>query len=144
MMHNTNRLLANILTYSGTLPLIASAICIYFPLNGFDVALIARTYSAIIISFLCGIHWAVYLFFAEKCPRNLLITSNVVALLAWASLYVANQPIATLLQALCFLYLLTLDLRLRDAGILPQWFYSLRRNATIIVVLCLALIAGLS
>jgi hypothetical protein len=31
---------------------------------------------------------------------------------------------------------------LLDAGILPHWFYSLRRNATIIVVLCLAVIAG--
>jgi hypothetical protein len=144
MMDNTNRLLANILTYSGTLPLIASAICIYFPVNGFDSSLIARTYAAIIISFLCCIHWAVYLFFAEKCPRNLLITSNVIALLAWASLLATHQHIAIVLQALCFLYLLTLDLKLRDAGILPQWFYSLRRNATIIVVLCLAVIAGLS
>jgi hypothetical protein len=136
--------LANVLTYSGTLPLIASAVCICFPINGVDSSLIARTYGAIIISFLCGIHWAVYLFFAEKCPRNLLITSNVVALLAWASLLATHQLLAIILQALCFLYLLTLDLKLRDAGILPQWFYSLRRNATIIVVLCLAVIAGLS
>ena len=143
-MHNTKRLLAKTLTYSGTLPLIASAVCIYFPVNDFDSALIARTYGAIIISFLSGIHWAAYLFFAEKCPRNLLITSNVVALLAWASLLATHPPIAITLQALCFLYLLTLDLKLRDAGILPQWFYSLRRNATIIVVLCLAVIAGLS
>ena len=134
--------LAKILTYSGTLPLIASAVCIYFSVNGFDTALIARTYSAIIISFLCGIHWAVYLCFAEKCPRNLMITSNVVALLAWASLLATKPPVAITSQALGFLYLLTLDLKLLDAGILPHWFYSLRRNATIIVVLCLAVIAG--
>jgi hypothetical protein len=37
-----------------------------------------------------------------------------------------------------------LDLKLRDVGILPQWFYGLRRNATMIVVVCLAVIAGLS
>jgi hypothetical protein len=136
--------LAKVLTYSGTLPLIASAICVYFPLDGVDSALIARTYSAIIISFLGGIHWAIYLFFAENCPRNLLITSNVVALLAWASLLATYPSVAITLQALCFLYLLTLDLKLRDAGILPQWFYNLRQNATIIVVLSLAIIAGLS
>jgi hypothetical protein len=112
--------------------------------HDFDSALIAITYSAIIISFLCGIHWAVYLFFAEKCPRNLLMTSNGVALLAWSSLLATHQSIAIALQAVCFLYLLTLDLQLRDGGILPQWFYGLRRNATMIVVVCLAVIAGLS
>jgi hypothetical protein len=136
--------LAKNLTYSGTLPLIASAVANYFPATGWDSTFIARTYAAIIISFLCGIHWAVYLFFAEKCPRNLLINSNAVALLAWASLLTAHPLIAIVLQALCFLYLLTLDLKLRDAGMLQPWFYSLRRNVTIIVVLCLAIIAGLS
>ena len=136
--------LAKILTYSGTLPLIASVVTHYFPLTGWDSTLIAGTYAAIIISFLCGIHWAAYLFFANKCPRNLLISSNVVALLAWTSLLATHQPTAIVLQALCFFYLLTLDLKLHDAGIIPEWFYYLRRNATIIVVLCLTIIAGLS
>ena len=137
-------ILAKILTYSGTLPLIVSTLGVYFAVNGFDSSVISRSYAAIIFSFLCGIHWAVYLFFAEKCPPNLLITSNVIALLAWASLLVTHQSIAVVLQALCFLYLLALDLKLRDEGIIPEWFYSLRRNATIIVVLSLLAIAGLS
>ena len=136
--------LAKILTYSGTLPLIASVVLIFFPVTGFDAALIATSYSAIIISFLCGIHWAVYLLFAEKCPRNLLITSNLIALLAWISLFLQHSPIIIFLQALCFLYLLTLDLKLRDAGIIPEWFYALRRNATMIVVLCLAMLGRIS
>ena len=144
MLNDNNRLLVNILTYSGTLPLIASVVTHYFPATGWDSTFIAITYAAIILSFLCGIHWAASLFFAEKCPRNLLITSNVVALLAWAALLSTHQSIAIVLQALCFLYLLALDLKLRDAGILPQWLYNLRRNATIIVVLCLAVIAVLA
>lgn len=143
-MKQSSVTLAKILTYSGALPLFASALSIYFPVIGFDARLIATTYSAIIISFLCGIHWAAYLFFAEKCPRNLLITSNVIALLAWASLLIPHQLIAPLLQALCFLYLLTLDLKLRDAGIISEWFYTLRRNATILVVLCLTMFMRLS
>ena len=104
---------------------------------GFDSYLIANTYSAIIISFLCGIHWAVHLFFAEKCPRNLLITSNSVALLAWISLLAKQNEIALLMQIVYFLYLFTLDFKLQKAGILPEWFYELRRNATGIVVLSL-------
>jgi len=135
--------IANALTYSGTLPLIGSAVILYFPVAGLDGALIASTYSAVIISFLCGMHWAAYLFFAEKCPHNLLVTSNIVALLAWVSLLATNQQLTTLLQALCFLYLFALDSKLRNAGILAEWFYRLRRNATVIVVLCLLVIAGL-
>ena len=137
---------ANALTYSGTLPLIASVIMLSFPtaipIAGLDGAVIASTYSAVIISFLCGIHWAVALFFADRYPRYLLISSNVVALLAWASLLATNQLATTLLQLVCFLYLLVLDVKLRNAGILAEWFFRLRRNATMIVALCLLLIAA--
>ena len=129
--------LAKLLTYSGTLPLIACVVLLIAPMPGFDSHLIAKTYSAIIISFLCGIHWAVHLFFAEKCPRNLLITSNSVALLAWISLLAKQNEIALLMQIVYFLYLFTLDFKLQKAGILPEWFYELRRNATGIVVLSL-------
>ena len=144
MTCDNSRLVARILTYSGTLPLVFCAIARFIHLENINIAFIAQTYSAIIISFLCGIHWTAYLFFADKCPRNLLITSNIVALLAWASLLAMYQPITTLLQVLCFLYLLTLDLKLRDAVIISEWFYALRRNATIIVVVCLTILAGLS
>jgi hypothetical protein len=140
IMQKHNLPLEQILTYSGTLPLVASAISLSLPMQGVDVEHIALTYSAVIISFLCGIHWAAFLFFADQCSRNLLITSNVVALLAWVSLLSLHPSLALLMQALCFLYLLALDLTLRDAGILPDWFYTLRRNATVIVVLSLALI----
>lgn len=143
MKKNTIRL-AYILTYSGTLPLILSAFVIYMPILGINGLFIANTYSAIIIAFLSGIHWAAHIFFPDKCPRYLLLTSNIVALIAWLSLLLPQQTIILLLQALCFIYMLTLDTTLRDAGIMPTWFYPLRRNATIIVVLSLLAIAGIS
>jgi hypothetical protein len=141
---------ANTLTYSGTLPLIGAVILLHFPMiipaslpmAGLDGAFIAGTYSAVIISFLCGIHWAAHLFFADRCPRHLLIISNIVALLAWVSLLLGNQLATTLLQILCFLYLLALDIKLRNTGIHAEWFFRLRRNATIIVVICLLLVAA--
>lgn len=130
---------AQLLTYAGTLPLIIAAVeLVVGRLPSSDVVWMASTYSAIIISFLAGIHWAYHLFFSDRCPRNLLLTSNTVALLAWVSLLVPqHQPWQILLQILCFLYLLILDYKLSLAGILPPWFYSLRRNATVIVVLAL-------
>jgi Protein of unknown function (DUF3429) len=143
-MKKSNIRLAQMLTYSGTLPLVASVVLLFVPMAGIDNHLVARTYSAVILSFLCGIHWAVFLFFAEKCPHQLLITSNVLALLAWCSLLGFDQRMAFSVQALCFLILFALDLRLHHVGIVPEWFYHLRRNATIIVVVCLATLAVLS
>lgn len=133
-MRSHQQTCAKYLTYSGTLPLIICALAwhIYEP---FDARFFAKCYGSVIISFLSGIHWAIYLFFFEKCPRNLLLRSNATALIAWISLLVYPLFLGFLLQILCFLYLLWLDLELERAGVLPQWFYNLRRNATIIVVL---------
>lgn len=136
--------LAKVLTYSGTIPLLACVGLIFSPIAGVDNRLAATTYAAIIASFLCGIHWAIFLFFSEKCAYNLLITSNVLALLAWSSLLISFQEIAFIIQALCFLILLLLDFQLRNTGVLPEWFYHLRRNATIIVVSSLIAMAVLS
>ena len=143
-MNKSNIRLAKILAYCGTLPLVASVLLIYAPVAGIDGSIIAITYAAIIISFLCGMHWAIFLFFAEKCPHNLLVTSNIVALLAWSSLLVPHRGIAFVFQALCFIFLFMLDFKLHNAEIVPEWFYNTRRNATAIVVLCLAAMAVLS
>jgi hypothetical protein len=142
MMSPSNQLTAKLLTYVGTLPLVIAAVeLVVGRLQPSDVVWMASTYSAIILSFLAGIHWACYLFFAQTCPRNLLLTSNAVALLAWLSLLVPqHQPWQILLQILCFLYVLTLDCKLHKAEILPTWFYILRRNATVIVVLSISII----
>jgi hypothetical protein len=141
MMPPLNHRIAQWLTYAGTLPLVIATVeMVVGRLPSGDVVLVASTYGAIIISFLAGIHWACYLFFAHACPRNFLITSNGVALLAWLSLLSQQQPWSLLLQAFCFLYLLVLDYKLQQAAVLPQWFYALRRNATVIVVLSLSII----
>lgn len=141
MTRTPNHRMAQWLTYAGTLPLVIAAVeMVAGRIPSDDAAWIASTYSAIILSFLAGIHWACYLFFAQACPRNLLITSNAVALLAWLSLLAQHQPWSVLLQIFCFLYMLALDYKLQHAAILPQWFYVLRRNATIIVVLLLCII----
>lgn len=145
MMQLLNHRTAQLLTYAGTLPLVIAAVELVFGrLPSSDVFWVVSTYSAIIISFLAGIHWACYLFFAQRCPRNLLFTSNIVALLAWLSLLVHQQPWQLLLQILCFFYLLTLDYKLEKAALLPKWFYTLRRNATVIVVLSLSIIMSQS
>lgn len=135
--------IAQILTYCGTIPLVASALGLMLGVVVLEqVTPIAMGYGAIIIAFLSGIHWAVYVFFAERCPTNLLITSNIAALLAWASLFIPLVLGGIMLQILCFHYLLRLDNKLQQIAILPLWFYRLRRNATVIVIVSLSIIAG--
>jgi hypothetical protein len=130
------------LTYAGALPLIISAILLWFvnDISSSFVLFATTAYSAIIISFLSGIHWACYLFYADKSPYNLLIISNIIALLAWVSFLIPYPPIQILIHMFCFLSLLCLDRTLLAVNIIPSWFYTLRRNATIIVVISLVLI----
>jgi len=129
--------LATMLAYSGTLPFIATAVIALHPIGSLDARVIALGYGAVIASFLCGIHWAVALFFAGRAPHNLLLTSNAVALLVWAALLIPPQALTLVLLAICFLYLLVIDRRLRNVDVLPEWFWQVRLRATGIVVLCL-------
>ncbi len=134
--------LAQVLTYSGTLPLIACALLAWMPsLSGVDVAAIAVAYGAVIASFISGIHWAASLFFAQRCGHFPLVASNVIALLAWTGLLLDSAILACLLLVLCFVSLLMIDRRLHAQTVLPTWFYRLRRNATAIVISMLVLVA---
>ena len=143
-MNENNILLAKILTYLGTAPLIGSIILFFIPLpliNEIDPSFFALTYSAAIISFLCGIHWAIYLFFSARCSQNLLIISNFITLISWFCLILSPKEVCLFIQSLCFLYLLIIDTKLYKEEILPKWFYYLRRNATLIVTITLLVIS---
>ncbi len=134
--------LSKLLTYAGVLPFAAAMMLGFSGENALSQRL-ALSYGAVIGAFLAGIHWAVFMFHEERCPRNLLITSNIAALLIFASLMLTNIKVALLLQVLCFLYLLVLDLKLHLAGIWPAWFYRLRLIATaLVVVLMVGVVAA--
>ncbi len=123
------------LTYAGALPFVAAAM-----LGSEAATWLARTYAAVILAFLSGMHWAVYLLYAARCPRPLLLTSNAIALAAWIGLLATPVTGSLLLLALAFCYVLLLDWRLWRAAIWPAWFYTLRRRITGIIVLCLAVL----
>jgi hypothetical protein len=111
MTYPLNTRTAQWLTYAGTLPLVIAAVeAVAGRVMLSDVLWLAGTYS------------------------------NAVALLAWLGLLVHPQPWAVLLHILCFLYILILDYKLHKVALLPPWFYTLRRNATVIVVLSLSTI----
>ena len=136
-----NMRVAQILSFCGAVPFIAALAALPLQQSAYWLHL-AIFYGAIIISFLAGTHWAVFLFFSTRCPRNLLFSSTSLALVAWLSVLIIQQPLVFVLQCLCFLVLLVADYNLMLASIWRPWYFRLRRNVTIIVITCqLALIA---
>jgi hypothetical protein len=73
-MDEKNILVARVLTYTGIIPFLFLGIAVALQASGLDYSLALFAYGAVIISFLCGIHWAVFLFFFAK-----LFTQSVVS-----------------------------------------------------------------
>lgn len=140
-MHEKNILIARILTYLGIMPFLFLGMAVALRASGLNYSLALFSYGAVIISFLCGIHWAVFLFFSQKCSRNLLLHSNALTLLGWLSVLLVRPHLTISLQILIFMYLLFLDLELYRNKIFPSWFFQLRLNATLIVVFLLVITA---
>ena len=140
-MAQPNQRLAQLLVYSGAIPFIACVCVSVLGWDIFDARWYGITYGAVILSFLAGIHWGVYLFLSPSCPYNLFITSNIAALLGWLSLLIFPHWGSFLLLILCFSWLLLIDHKLFKLDIIPDWFYRLRVHATIIVIASLLSLA---
>ena len=73
------------LAYAGALPFVFVALVAVtgrYDVPPFDAREALLVYSAVILSFLAGIHWQIGITSGDA-PRNLLILTNVVALAAW-------------------------------------------------------------
>ena len=132
------QILAQILTYSGTLPFLSCAICsaVGIDILGLNLERILILYGAVIASFIAGIHWGVYLF--KESAQNLFIHSNIVALLAWFAAIPMIPGIGGILM-ICFFYLIFIDKQLTTENVLEAWYLRMRIIATIIVLLALGL-----
>jgi len=140
-MKQTTQVTSTRLTYAGILPFLCLGIATVMKLVGQDYGFALRVYGVVILSFLCGTHWAAHLFFPHQCQRNLLVISNAITLIAYTSLIIAQQNTAFLIQSVCLVVLLRIDYELLTQGIIPHWYFQLRRNATVVVVsLLLALV----
>jgi len=133
-----NSPLLRILPYAGTLPFILGTFAkltgelpmIYF----MDMRRIVLSYGVLIVSFLAGVHWGQHLS-GTRGKVNLLVASNVVALVAWfGSLLMLPNQICYLFMAL-FVALYMID---RGLDLDPQYLQT-RRNVTLIV--CASLLA---
>ena len=131
---------ATFLTYAGALPFIVLALCIgaawRLPFN-LDAVTVLTLYSAVICSFLAGIHWQIGL---SQCSANhyCLFFSNFVALLAWALMLVDPSWKVVAGFAIMFVALLGFDTTLYKRRLIPAWFFALRIRVSLLVVTVLA------
>lgn len=131
-MTQDQRRLAQLLTYCGILPpWLALGLHLGFAWQPAGFA--ALTYGAIIASFLCGVHWGLFMQATRPMPFNLLLTSNAGALAAWAMLLVSlwSPALAFVGVAMVLGVLLLIDRRLLSLGVIEPWFWTIRRNASI-------------
>lgn len=131
------------LTLLGAIPFVAAVLAQIAGMAHYHTAYLSLTYGAIIISFLSGIHWALYITHAKAKRINLLLSSNILALLAWLSLLLLVPVTQYLIQITCFISLLLIDRQLAADGAIEAWFYQLRLQISSLVIICLLLLVWL-
>ncbi len=144
MTHNAsqNRLLICCLMYAGAIPFVLFTFFLLEPhlwpfssyLQVYAIGYFGY-YSAVILSFLAGIHWGLALIDSRFPQRTLLLLSNAVALMAWVAMaFPAKQSSLFLLG---FIVQLIVDFVLMRRELLPRWYFNLRTQVTVVVILCL-------
>ena len=128
---------AQLLTYAGTLPFIFTAAYPTALVNGAKIITISNTYAVAIISFICGIHWSLYMATHKQKELIFLVISNIVTLLALALLVFTSPMTACAGFLAIFASLLAIDSYAAKAEKMSKSFLRLRKNATLIVILSL-------
>ncbi|MFN3867977.1 MAG: DUF3429 domain-containing protein [Hyphomicrobiaceae bacterium] len=103
-------------------------------------------YSAIILSFMGGVHWGVATVYSAPTAMTaapvagpstrLFLVSVLPALAAWPAALLAPS-LAFAAFAATFLALLAFDLSVVRSGVMPKWYGRLRVMLTSVVVVCL-------
>ncbi len=142
---------AILLTYSGTVPFLwalfmAFYACFEFQnffnfeirFARFKSYMIAHTYGAVIVAFLGGIQWGLSL--NERTDRQYFVISNILALMAWASLFAFASFVGLLVILLAFLLALAVDHHAYQAGLISKWFWHLRIRVSSVVIVTMSLL----
>lgn len=100
-------------------------------------------YSLLIISFLCGTHWALYL--AHRKLQNddldLLLVSNIIAVMAWLAPYIYPMAGVLLFYSFLFVLLWWIDRWLWQQEVGTRSYYFMRRAISAFVVISLLVVS---
>ena len=127
----------------GTLPFIICTLFFISPSSNIGttawVEMALHSYGLVIVTFMCGTHWGLYLFTHPQCSINLFIISNLITLVCWFCYLSEHGTIILLSQICAFIVLLAIDRHLQQKEIIHMDYYKTRRNITAIVVLTLSM-----
>ncbi|MGX1308805.1 hypothetical protein AB7M35_003563 [Amorphus suaedae] len=133
--------LARTLSLAGAIPFIAGAVLLWVGnvggLSGDFVSGALKGYSAVILSFLGGVHWGLALSAHDARARDReLLFSIVPAVVGWIAILFASK-VALMVLAIAFLLqgLFDIWMALRDHA--PNWYARLRMEMTAIVCVIL-------
>lgn len=129
------------LTYAGSLPFIAAAVCgvldiDQIPVLG-SVITILSVYGIVIAAFMAGVHWGQHLSLNDSWQSHLAICSNVIAIVVWLGFIVFASNLFIFLLAIIFALLLLIDRFLWADGYISNEYFHTRYVVTIIVVMSL-------
>jgi Protein of unknown function (DUF3429) len=139
-MNSNNSSLLRLLPYAGALPFAGGALLVLMRVHSLpfigSTQYAVLSYGLLIISFMAGVHWGQYLS-GVRATVNLLVSSNVVALLAWFGFLLLPVFWFCLLLIFLFAVLYLIDMQLDS----PPDYLKTRCNVTAIVCLSLLVTA---
>ena len=140
LSHPDARRLPVLLGLAGLAPFVAGALGIWWLPAGWQAAATGAflAYSAVILSFLGGIHWGLVMgadAVASPASRRRFLVSMAPSLIAWPALVWGGLPGAVLL-ALGFLAVRGYEASPAGGAGLPAWYRAMRTVLTAVVVAC--------
>jgi hypothetical protein len=131
------------LALAGTLPFILCTFVVNSPSSSMEMLewsiMALHSYGLIIVTFMCGTHWGLYLVTHQQCQWNLLVISNLITLACWFCYLSEHGTLIIASQICAFLALIFIDAQLHQHKILNTDYFKTRGSMTAIVVLTLSI-----
>jgi uncharacterized membrane protein len=119
------------------LPFIVSSALIWIPLYHQTALESLSIYSALIVTFIGGVHWGIAVQLTQKTnhsrTNNQFIISVAPSLIAWVTI-VFIQPYALIILAISFVLFWLIE-KLHYQQHLPAWYSQLRNHLTLVATL---------
>lgn len=132
---------SNILILMGSIPFIFFVALSFFSLDNFfnySINYLASIYSIIIISFISGTHWGIFL--NNKIPINLFASSNIVTITVYFSFLTLDNFYFTLISIISFISLLLFDFYIYKQAITLIDYFVIRFLVSMIVIFSLLIL----
>jgi len=132
--------LGNILSWFGTLPFIIATIICFTKFKIFVwpfLVVIISTYAAMIVTFVAGSHWGMSATLDYKKAKKIMISSNVITLLAWAGILFPSWIVSWSIILVCYWLAFLMDRVIFLNGGSSMTYLKMRLYITVFVSLSL-------